>query len=102
MNEYLIIGIGVLIILLFLYAMVKISKSFRNKVYQLFLFAENNVIKGKKLDYVVNEIYNYLPTIMKILPKSTYKKIIQSMFNEIKDLLDDGKINKSNKKVSDK
>lgn len=94
MKEYLIIGLGIICILLVLYLMIKFSKKFRKKAYQLFLFAENNVIKGRKMDYVVNQFYTLLPPIFQILPKSFYKKLLQKMFDDIKDLLDDGKINK--------
>ena len=57
MKEYLIIGLGIIGILLILYLMIKFSEKFRKKAYQLFLFAENNVIKGRKMDYVVNQFY---------------------------------------------
>lgn len=89
MKEMVIIGIGLAIILLVLFILIKISKKFRNNCYKLFLFAEHEVIKGRKMDYVVNEIYNLLPSICRIIPKSAYKKIIQKIFDEIKDLLDD-------------
>lgn len=98
MKEYIIIGLGVLIILLTLYIMIKLSNKFRKTCYSLFLYAEHNVVKGRKMDYVVNQIYDLLPIPMKILPKSAYKKIIQDLFNEVHDLLDDGKVNKSNKR----
>lgn len=98
MKEYIIIGLGILIIFLTLYTMIKLSDKFRKTCYKLFLYAEHNIGKGRKMDYVVNQIYDLLPIPMKILPKATYKKIIQDLFNEIKDLLDDNKINKSYKK----
>lgn len=96
-----IIGIGVLLILLTLYIMIKASNKFRKTCYDMFLYAEHNVVKGRKMDYVVNQIYDLLPLPLQIIPKSAYKKIIQDLFNEIKDLLDDGRVNKSNKKGSD-
>ena len=48
------------------------------------------------MDYVVSQIYESLPAICRLLPESFYRKLLQKMFDEIKDLLDDGKINNSN------
>lgn len=101
MNEYIMIGLGLLVILVVLYLLVKFSNKFRKRAYEMFLFAENNVIKGRKMEYVVNQLYDLLPAVMQILPKSFYKNLLQKMFDEVKDLLDDGRVNKSNKKESD-
>lgn len=98
MQEYIFIITG-LAIMLVLFLLIKFSKKFRKDVYEAFLFAEHEVLKGRKMDYVVGQIYYSLPSVMRIIPKSTYKKILQKMFDEIKDLLDDGKINKSSKVV---
>lgn len=100
MKEYVIMVVGLVLIALVLYLMIRYSSKFRNKAYQMFIFAENNLGTGRKMDFVVNEIYNLLPTPFKILPKSFYKKILQKMFDEIKDLLDDGRINNKKKVVN--
>lgn len=94
MKEYLFIGLAIIIILAIIYVLIKCSNKFRKLAYKMFLFAEHEVIKGRKMDYVVNEIYELLPAIFRVIPKSAYKKLLQNMFDEIKDLLDDGKINK--------
>jgi hypothetical protein len=50
------------------------------------------------MQYVIDNIYSYLPTIIRIfVSPELLEKIVQKMFDEIKDLLDDGKINKSTK-----
>lgn len=99
MNETLQIIIGFLLILAILYLLVKVNKKFRCDAFKLFLYAENNIAKGKKMDYVVNTFCDYLPFPLNCLPKSFWKGIFQGLFNEVHDLLDDGKRNKSNKKV---
>ena len=87
MKEYLIIGGGILLILLLLFLMVKFSKKFRNQAYKLFLYAENN-LDNEKMEYVVEQIYMYLPVPLKIFPPSFYQKILQKLFDEIHDLLE--------------
>ena len=99
MNEYLIIAIGVLVAIASIILTIKFSSKFRKFAYDLFLFAETNVVKGKKMDYVVGQFYELLPTPLRILPKSFYKNVLQKTFDEIHDLLDDGKNNNSNKGV---
>lgn len=96
MNIYITISIIVSIILLF-YLLIKLNKNIRQKAYRLFLYAENNLLGGNtKMDYVVQNVYYYLPSFVKLfISTSTLEKIIQKMFDEIKDLLDDGKRNKS-------
>jgi hypothetical protein len=95
MNEYLIIIIGVLVALLSIILTIKFSSKFRKFAYKLFKYAETNVISGRKMDYVVNQMYELLPAPLRILPKSFYKKLLQSIFDEVHDMLDDGKRNKS-------
>lgn len=98
MNEKFIIIGGLTVILIVLYLMLKFSKWLRKKAYKLFLFAEKEVIKAKKMDYVVNQIYDMLFPFLRIIPKSAYKKILQNIFDEVHDFLDDGKRNKSNER----
>ena len=87
MKEYLIIGGGILLILLILFLMVKFSNKFRRKAYELFLIAENT-LDSEKMEYVVEQIYSYLPLPLRILPPSFYQRILQKLFDEIHDLLE--------------
>ena len=96
MQEYVIICIGVLVALLAIILTIKFSSKFRKFAYELFRYAEKNVVSGRKMDYVVNQLYSMLPAPLTILPKSFYKKLLQSAFDEVHDLLDDGKRNNSN------
>ena len=95
MNNYIIMGIGLLIILFVLFMLIRFCDNFREEAYKCFLFAEKEIGKGKKMDYVVEHIYNYLPAPCRILPQSFYRKLLQKMFDEVKDLLDDGHMNNS-------
>lgn len=65
------------------------------KAYQLFLKAEELFITGSgtfKMDYVIENIYPYLPNYIKIfITLDLFKKILQKMFNEVKDFLETGK-----------
>lgn len=79
--------IGILLIISIFILITKFNKNFRERAYYWFLKAEKEIGKGKKMDYVVEHIYALLPPIFHILPKSTYRKILQKIFNEIKDLL---------------
>lgn len=95
MNEYVIIIVGVLVASFAIILTIKFSSKFRKFAYKLFKYAEENVVSGKKMDYVVNQLYSMLPAPLTIFPKSFYKKLLQSTFDEIHDLLDDGKRNDS-------
>lgn len=94
MNETLIILIGVLLIIFIIWLVLKLCSKFRNKVYQLFIKAEKVAQKGKKMDYVVNNIYEYLPKIVKVfVSKKSLRWILQKMFDVVSDFLNDGKVN---------
>lgn len=80
---YVIILFIFIIFLLFL----RFNKNFRRKSYELFLIAENN-LDNEKMEYVVEQIYSYLPAPLRILPSSFYRKILQKLFDEIHDLLE--------------
>lgn len=101
MKFYIISIIIIVAILLLIYMLIKLNKKIRIKAYEFFLEAEIKFSSGEgqyKMDYVMENIYDYLPAIAKIfISRETFKKIIQKMFNEVKDLLDDGKRNKSTK-----
>lgn len=94
MKEKIIIGIGIILILLIIYLILKICDKFRTKVYKLFIEAEKHIKKGNKMQYVVNNIYQYLPTVITIfINEKSLTWIIQKMFDKVKDLLNDGKFN---------
>lgn len=94
MNEKIIIGIGIILILLIIYAILKICDKFRTKVYKLFIEAEKHIKSGNKMEYVVNNIYMYLPRIITIfINEKSLTWIIQKMFDKVKDFLNDGKFN---------
>jgi hypothetical protein len=74
----------------------------RDDVYQLFLTAEhkyNESEAGKeKMKWVIQEAKKLLPGwIQVMISDDDVEKIIQLWFNGIKDLLDDGKVNGSQK-----
>jgi len=96
MENYIMI-ICVCILILITILLIKFCEKFRNKAYKLFLEAEHEITKGKKMDYVVEQLYNMLPIPFRIIPQSVYKRWLQKLFDEIKDLLDDGKFNNSKK-----
>lgn len=97
MKEYLFIVLGVIAIIAILYLLARFNKKFRETAYSLFIYAENNLTEDK-MDYVVEQIYYYLPTICRILPESFYRDLLQKLFDEVKDLLDDGRINNKKKR----
>lgn len=79
--------------------LIKLNKDIRLKAYDLFLRAEHHFESGtgeNKMEYVVDNLYRYLPNIVTIfISTETLQKIVQKIFDEVKDLLDDGKRNKS-------
>ena len=97
--EYILIGTITLIVFIILLLLVKIDR-LRNRAFALFLEAEKNVDENK-FQYVCDNLYNYVPAIIKIfISDEGFKKIVQMLYNHTrkiaKDLLDDGKLNKSN------
>lgn len=94
MNEKLILGVGLIILLVLFYVILKLCGKFRNKVYQLFIKAEKVAKKGEKMDYVVEQIYLLIPSPINIfINESALRWILQKMFDVVKDFLNDGKIN---------
>lgn len=93
MEFYYILG-GIIIVIVTILITAKLNAKFRKIAYKLFLYAENNLTE-EKMEYCVEKIYTYLPLPLKILPASFYRFLLQLAFDEIKDLLDDGKINNS-------
>lgn len=107
------IGIATIVVLLAscvvlgcLYLKDKTTKEIRADVYQLFLKAEHEFEQGEntqKFEYVVQLARSLLPKCMQAVITAPFlemifRKMIQKWFEEIKDLLDDGKRNGSSKK----
>ena len=72
----------------------------RANVYQLFLIAEHNpefAKKGKqKMKWVLSRARSLLPVWLQFfISDECLEKIVQGWFDAVKDLLDDGKLNKS-------
>ncbi len=90
-------------IILLSYLLIKLNKDIRLKAYDLFIRAEHHFGSGtgkNKMKYVIENLYRYLPNLVTIfISTETLQKIVQKFFNEIKDLLDDGKRNKSIRRV---
>lgn len=102
--------IAACVILTCLYLKDKTKDEIRTDVYQLILKAEEKFLYGQntqKFEYVVQLARSLLPvTVQAIvtapLLETIFKKIIQELFNEIKDVMDDGIRNKSVKKQEEK
>lgn len=102
MPEYLLLIAMIISIICGTIKCIKISgmDGVREEAYRLFLAAEHVYWEkgsGKqKMMYVVKEIRKKLPPWMRFfINEKTAERIIQSWFDSVKDLLDDGKVNKS-------
>lgn len=98
--EYLIIGIIAVIVFFIMLLIVKVE-TLRNRANALFLEAEKNITEDK-FNYVCENLYDYVPAVIKIfITDDTFVEIVQKIYDSTReiahDLLDDGKINKSNK-----
>lgn len=90
-----IISVGI-----YFYVRDKSLNEIRADVYQLFLKAEHNpefAEKGKqKMKWVLSRARNLLPGWLQLLiTDECLEKIVQGWFDAVKDLLDDGKLNRS-------
>lgn len=82
----------------------KTLEEIRGSVYKFFLIAEKKFKESgqgmQKMKWVINQARKLLPSWLQILvTEDTFIHLIQVWFDEIKDLLDDGKSNDSNKGV---
>ncbi len=98
--EYILFGIIALLIFVGLLLIIKLE-TLRNKANALFLEAEKNITEDK-FAYVCENLYMYLPNILKIfIDEDLFGHIVQIIYDNTReiahDLLDDGKLNKSNK-----
>lgn len=98
--EYILIGIIALVVFTILLLIIKVE-TLRNRANALFLEAEKNITEDK-FDYVCENLYMYIPNILKIfIDEELFGRIVQIIYDNTReiahDLLDDGKLNKSNK-----
>ena len=94
------VGLG---ITAYLYFKEKTLNEIRTDVYQLFIQAEHRYTESKqgkqKLKWVVSKARGLLPSWLQMfITEAALEKIIDLWFGAVKDLLDDGKYNKSVKK----
>lgn len=90
------------IVIVYQYAKMKGLEGIRKKVYDLFLRAEKRFTESKqgeqKLKWVVQQARGLLPRWLQVvISEEALTTIIDWWFREIKDLLDDGAINGSQK-----
>lgn len=93
----LVIGLG---FITYIYLRDKTLEDIRADVYQLFLKAEHTYTEtgeGKqKMKYVIQQARGLLPRWLNVfITDELLEKVIEMWFQAVKDLLDDGKINKS-------
>lgn len=98
--EYLTIASIALAVFIFLLVIIKVE-TLRNRANALFLEAEKYVTEDK-LEYVCDNLYTYIPGVVKLFVNDElFKEIVQMIYDHTRelahDILDDGKINKSNK-----
>lgn len=94
--------IAALVGAVYFYLKEKTLNEIRADVYQLFLKAENLFMESgtgkQKMEYVIQKARSLLPTWAKlIITDELLRKVVQIWFDAVKDLLDDGKLNKSPK-----
>ena len=90
------------IVIVYQYAKMKGLEGIRKKVYDLFQLAEKRFTESKqgeqKLKWVVQQARGLLPRWLQVvISEEALTTIIDWWFREIKDLLDDGVINGSQK-----
>ena len=100
--EYIIIASIALVVFIILLVIIKVEK-IRNRANALFLEAEKYVTNDK-LEYVCDNLYTYIPGAFKLfISDELFKEIVQKIYdntrNLARDILDDGKFNKSNKEA---
>ena len=99
--EYAVIGAIALIVFIALIVIIKVDK-FRIQAGAMFLQAEKYLDDKEKFNYVCSNLYNYLPTIITMfINPELFETIMQKVYDNTRqvanDILDDGKLNKSNK-----
>lgn len=99
-----IIALWAILTVVMVYQYVKMKKldGIRKDVYKLFEIAEHKYEESdqgkQKLKYVVSEARKLLPKWLQLfLTEEALMKIIDAWFKTVKDFLDDGKVNGSQK-----
>ena len=97
-THWILIGLLAFCILV-LYLFIKFNTTFRKDIYKWFVKAEHEYSLGsEKMQYVLDNTYDYLPAPVKMfINREVYEIILQYLFDCVKELLDDGKVNKSGK-----
>ena len=95
--------IGLTVTLIYHYLRMKGLDGIRMDVYRLILRAEHMYKESgagqKKLEWVVLQARDLLPTWLQlVITKDALMNIVNEWFKGVKDLLDDGKVNGSQKK----
>ena len=98
--EYIIIGSIALAVFIFLFTIIKVEK-LRNRANALFLEAEKYITEDK-FEYVCSNLYKYISNVLKLfLDEQFFREIVQMIYDNTRevarDLLDNGKLDKSNK-----
>lgn len=99
---FIVTTLAILIGFFYCYIRDKSLNEIRADVYLLFLEAEHKpefITNGKqKMKWVLSQVRNLLPKWLQPLITDVFlEKIIECWFQGVKDLLDDGKLNKSAK-----
>ena len=96
-----VIGIVVAIIAIVKYIRHVGLESIREQVYKAFLEAEHKFLHGEntaKFEYVITIAKSAIPEPFNLfITESLLRKVVQTWFNLVKDLLDDGKVNGTSK-----
>lgn len=87
-------------VLLYMYIRDCTLDDIRSGVYQLFLEAEHTYLHTgaglQKMEYVIQRARSMLPNWAQFfITEELLRKVVQLWFEGVKDLLDDGKVNKS-------
>jgi len=98
--EYLTIGGILLAVFIVLMIIIKVE-ALRNRANALFLEAEKHITEDK-FKYVCENLYEYIPSVVKLfVNEDLFKEIVQMIYDNTReiarDLLDNGKLDKSNK-----
>ena len=93
---YVYTALGIILTLIATYVLLQV-KSIRDKAQALFLEAEKN-IDDNKLEYVAGNLYDRLPTIIRLfLNLDGFVVIVQKIYDKTRslaqDVLNDGKFN---------
>lgn len=86
--EYIIIGGIALAVFIFLLIIIKVEV-LRNKANALFLEAEKYITEDK-LQYVCNNLYKYIPNVLKLfLNEDLFKEIVQMIYDNTREVARD-------------